>query len=206
MKVGAEGDVLCFSFDGIKNITSGEGGAIVTADAALLARVRDGRLLGVEKDTEKRYQGARSWQFNVQHVGFRFHMSNLMAAIGREQLKKLPRFAAHRARCVARYRKELQGIAAISLFDFDYDNIVSHIFPVRVLDSRRDALMDHLRSRDIECGLHYQPNHLLELFAPGYPLPASDRLGAALPSLPLQAELTDDEQSAVIGAVRDFLC
>ena len=64
-KVGGFGDIACFSFDGIKNITSGEGGCIVTDDQEILNRVRDARLLGVEKDTEKRYSGQRSWDFNV---------------------------------------------------------------------------------------------------------------------------------------------
>src|SRR5262249_25434921 len=132
-------------------------------------------------------------------------MSNLMAAIGREQLKKLPAFAAHRGRCVARYREELRHVAAVRMLDLDYANIVSHIFPVRIVDGRRDALMEHLRGKDIECGLHYQPNHLLDLFAPGYALPAAESLGAELLSLPLHAELTDDEQSTVLLAVRDFL-
>lgn len=108
--VGAEGDVICFSFDGIKNITSGEGGAVVTGDKALSQRIRDARLLGVEKDTEKRYSGQRSWVFDVHHQGYRYHMSNLMAAIGREQLKKLPQFAEQRKRCAARYRRELSLI------------------------------------------------------------------------------------------------
>ena len=84
-RAGATGDVVCFSFDGIKNITSGEGGAVVTSDAEVAERVRDARLLGVEKDTDKRYAGARSWEFDVTHQGWRYHMSNIFAALGRTQ-------------------------------------------------------------------------------------------------------------------------
>jgi dTDP-4-amino-4,6-dideoxygalactose transaminase len=62
-RVGGFGDISCFSFDGIKSITSGEGGCIVTDDPDLLTRVKDSRLLGVEKDTEKRYTSRRSWKF-----------------------------------------------------------------------------------------------------------------------------------------------
>src|SRR5450759_1400654 len=82
-RVGATGDVVCFSFDGIKNITSGEGGAVVTSDAAVANRIKDARLLGVEKDTEKRYTGKRSWEFDVTAQGWRYHMSNVFAALGR---------------------------------------------------------------------------------------------------------------------------
>ena len=81
-KIGSFGDLACFSFDGIKNITSGEGGAVVTSDPRVIQSVQDARLLGVQRDTEKRYQGARSWEFDVQHQGYRYHLSNLFAAMG----------------------------------------------------------------------------------------------------------------------------
>ncbi len=202
--VGSAGDILCFSFDGIKNITCGEGGALITRDAELAARVRDARLLGVEKDTDARYGGGRSWTFDVRHLGFRYHMSNLMAAIGREQLKKLPRFADHRRACVRRYRDALSGLNGISALDLRYDEIVPHIFVVRVADGRRDDLMQFLRDQDIECGLHYQPNHILSLFADGAPRPVADRLGTELLSLPLHAELTETDQDRVIQGLISF--
>jgi dTDP-4-amino-4,6-dideoxygalactose transaminase len=203
--VGAQGDVLCFSFDGIKNITSGEGGAVVTGDSSLARRIQDARLLGVEKDTEKRFKGERSWTFDVLHQGFRYHMSNLMAAIGREQLKKIDRFSAHRKQCVTRYRHELKDVPDLTLLDLDYDNIVSHIFVVCVKHGRRDALMEYLRASGIECGIHYQPNHLLSYFSTKYPLPVAEALGEELLSLPLHAALTEEEQNIVIATVREFL-
>ena len=88
-KIGAQGDIICFSFDGIKNITSGEGGAIFTSDVKVIEYVKDARLLGVEKDSEKRYKGERSWDFDVTIQGYRYHMSNIFAAIGRVQLEGL---------------------------------------------------------------------------------------------------------------------
>ena len=74
-RIGSIGDITCFSFDGIKNITSGEGGCIVTSDQTILNRIKDARLLGVEKDTLKRYEGHRSWDFDVSRQGWRYHMS-----------------------------------------------------------------------------------------------------------------------------------
>ena len=93
IRIGGSGDVVCFSFDGIKNITSGEGGCIVTEDENVLGKLRDARLLGVEKDTKKRLLGERSWSFDVTNQGWRYHMSNIMAAIGIEQLKKFESFS-----------------------------------------------------------------------------------------------------------------
>lgn len=204
-RVGASGDVVCFSFDGIKNITSGEGGAVVTNDTKLAQRIRDARLLGVEKDTEKRYQGERSWEFEVTHQGYRYHMSNLMAAIGREQLKKLHAFSEHRRQCVARYIAALRGVDGIRLLDFDHWQIVPHIFCIRVVNGSRNALMTHLRNLEVECGIHYQPNHKLQYFASNYSLPVAEKLAEELLSLPLHAELGDVEQVRVISAVLDFM-
>lgn len=204
-RIGVEGDILCFSFDGIKNITSGEGGAVVTGDRELAQRIKDARLLGVEKDTEKRYSGERSWDFDVRRQGYRYHMSNLMAAIGREQLKKIGRFAAHRQACVARYREGLAGLHGLKFLDLDYAHIVSHIFAVRIAGGRRDALMEELRASGIECGMHYLPNHLLEYFAADYPLPLVESLAKELLSLPLHAELTASEHERVIAEVASFL-
>lgn len=203
-KIGCLGDVVCFSFDGIKNITSGEGGAVVTSDKELARRIKDARLLGVEKDTEKRYEGKRSWSFNVSHQGFRYHMSNLMAAIGREQLKKIDIFSAHRKNLVQRYIKELSFVDGINILDLDYENIIPHIFSLRVPHRKRDDLMTHLRSNGIECGIHYMPNHLIEFYKSEYNLPISDILSYELLSLPLHADLSQDEQNKVILNVLNF--
>ena len=101
--IGSFGDIVCFSFDGIKNITSGEGGAVVTSDPVVAQYIRDARLLGVQKDTEKRYKGARSWEFDVVHQGYRYHMSNIMAAIGRVQLQNFPLFKKARQDLAKKY-------------------------------------------------------------------------------------------------------
>lgn len=203
-KVGCVGDVVCFSFDGIKNITSGEGGAVVTSDNELARRIKDARLLGVESDTEKRYKGQRSWNFDVRHQGFRYHMSNLMAAIGREQLKKVDVFASYRKTCVTRYIQNLKGVNAIKFLDLDYANIVPHIFVVRILDDHRDELMLELRTNNIECGIHYMPNHFLDFFSTKYTLPVANKLSGELLSLPLHPELTLQDQDKVIATILSF--
>ncbi len=203
-KVGATGDVVCFSFDGIKNITCGEGGAIVTADDEVARRARDARLLGVEKDTEARYASQRSWTFDVRRQGYRFHMSNLMAAVGRTQLTKLSRFSERRRQIAARYSTELDGLNWLRILDLNWEEIVPHIFVVRVLDGSREDFKEWLKERGIETGFHYQPNHTLSLFRNREPLPIADRLADEIVTIPLHAELTDEEQTAVIAAIKSF--
>jgi dTDP-4-amino-4,6-dideoxygalactose transaminase len=204
-RVGVDGDVVCFSFDGIKNITCGEGGAIVTSDARAAARARDARLLAVEKDTEKRYSGDRSWDFEVTDQGWRYHLSNLLAAIGSAQLKKLPQFAARRQALLQRYRADLGGVAGCAPLQPADPGLVPHIFVLRVFDGRREALLAALRGEGIECGLHYKPNHLLKRFRTDYSLPNVEALCGEVVSLPMHASLTDVEQARVVDVVRRFL-
>ena len=87
--IGSFGDVACFSFDGIKNITSGEGGLVVCQDRETARIAQDARLLSVEGDTRARFAGERTWDPDVVRQGWRFHMSNIMAAVGRVQLSRL---------------------------------------------------------------------------------------------------------------------
>ena len=203
-KVGAQGDIVCFSFDGIKNITSGEGGAVVTSDAALAQKLSDARLLGVERDTEARYAAQRSWNFDVHQQGFRYHMSNLMAAVGRAQLQKLPGFAARRVALAKRYRDALAPMNTLGLLDLEWDGMVPHIFVARVLGGRRAELAAYLKEQGIETGFHYQPNHKLSLFASPENLPASETVAEELLTLPLHVGMSDADQERIVTAIQTF--
>ncbi len=202
-KVGSCGDIVCFSFDGIKNITCGEGGAVVTADQSVAQRIRDARLLSVENDTEKRYTGSRSWDFDVKRRGFRYHMSNLMAAIGRVQLARLEsEFIPARRRLVRIYHDRFKDAPGLALLKMDISAVVAHIYPVRILNGRRGALIDRLQEQGIPTGIHYKPNHLLSLFGNGREsIPQAETLGNELTTLPLHPGLSDADAHYICDAV-----
>ena len=203
-KIGSFGDVACFSFDGIKNITCGEGGCIVTSDEAVAEAARDGRLLSVEKDTEKRFSGQRSWEFDVERQGWRYHMSNIMAAIGRVQLARLePEFIPARRALTAIYEQRLVDVDGLALLHTDaQDFVVRHIMPVRVLGGRKDAVKEFLAARDIPTGVHYKPNHLLSCFGGGaQSLPVTEQLYAELVTLPLHPGLSTEDVESVCDAL-----
>ena len=191
--VGASGDVTCFSFDGIKNITSGEGGAVVSRDDTLLQRVRSSRLLGVQADQD------------VTRQGWRFHMSDLFAAIGREQLKRLPaELGPRRVALAKRYQQELSGLPVKALY-MPLDEIIPHIYPVRVSAQKRDFIRETLQAAGIATGLHYKPNHLLSYYQTSYSLPVAERVYRELLTLPLHPEITDEEQTLIIETLREHL-
>lgn len=206
-KIGSFGDVVCFSFDGIKNITSGEGGAVVTADRDVVACVQDARLLGVVKDSEKRYSGERSWEFDVTEQGWRYHMSDLMAAIGRTQLMRFEgEFKPKRMALARKYRELLKGLNGVQLFKTDLDAVVPHILPIRVLGGRRERVMQALSAQGTQTGLHYKPNHLLTRFGAGrVALPVVERLYEELLTLPLHPGVSFDDVDQIVGVIRGTL-
>jgi dTDP-4-amino-4,6-dideoxygalactose transaminase len=206
-KIGSFGDIVCFSFDGIKNITSGEGGAVVTKDVQISSKVKETRLLGVLGDTEKRFAGERSWEFDVKRQGYRYHMSNLMAAIGRVQLRRLDNeFAPKRRQLLEGYHNCLKSISGIGLLDYDPDFIVPHIMPLRVLNHLRDKLKKYLAENDVETGVHYKPNHLLAYYGSGaVSLPTTEKLYEELLSLPLHPELDINDVKRITGMIKQFL-
>ncbi len=201
--VGATGDVVCFSFQGTKNITSGEGGAIVTADPVVAERARDLRLLGVLRDTEKRYARQRSWEFDVVEQGWRYHMSDLFAAIGRVQLRRFPTdFRPLRVHLAQRYRRLLASASEMRSLDLEYGPIVPHIYPVYVPNGRRDALREALAESGIETGIHYKPNHLLSKYGAGKPsLPVAEQLYREMLTLPLHPDLTEAQQDEIVSII-----
>ena len=205
--VGAHGDMVCFSFDGIKNITSGEGGAVVTGDPEVARRVRDARLLGVEKDSEKRFAGERSWDFDVTRQGFRYHLSNIFAAIGRVQLRRFPEeFAPRRVALAHRYRANLAHVSGVGLLDATLGPVVPHMQPILVRDNRRDGLRRRLHDSGVQTGIHYKPNHLLSYYGGGkLRLPVSERLYGQLLTLPLHPELTEDDVDCICAMIAQFI-
>lgn len=210
-KIGSRGDVVCFSFDGIKNITSGEGGCIVSFDAEVARLCADARLLSVENDTQQRFSGGRSWDFDVHYQGYRYHMSNIMAAIGRVQLTRLDaEFAPARRRLLSLYHEKLAPLAGVALLRLDpADDIVPHIMPVRILHGRKDALKAHLAAQGLPTGVHYKPNHLLtyfnEILPAGLPLPVTERLFSELVTLPLHPLVTEADVHTICAAIRSGL-
>ena len=205
--VGSFGDIACFSFDGIKTITSGEGGCVVTEDQEIINKVRDARLLGVERDTERRYAGERSWDFDVTAQGWRYHMSNIMAAIGMEQLKRISEISQVRQKLASRYNARLNGWKNLRVLPNDYTQVVPHIYPV-ILEAGQDRnkIREALDKKEIQTGVHYQPNHWLTAYVDdtALPLPATEAVYPKLLSLPLHLDMSEKDVDYVCETLQEL--
>ncbi|HEY41118.1 MAG TPA: DegT/DnrJ/EryC1/StrS family aminotransferase [Dehalococcoidia bacterium] len=200
--IGSFGDIACFSFDSIKNITCGEGGAVVTGDGKLDNLVRQKRLLGMDRPSQTGLWKDRASFYEVRTQGYRYHMSNINAAIGLAQLAKLDRFIARRKEICRRYNESFRCHPLIQCLNIDYDSVAPHIYVIRVKDGRRDYLVDYLKERDIETGINYIPNHLHAFYRqPQRDLPQTEQAYQEILTLPLHCGLTDEDVSQVISGV-----
>ncbi len=201
--VGSFGDTCCFSFDPIKNLTCGEGGAILTDDDKLADIIVKKRILGIDKDTWNRYQHKRNWSYEVHLKGYRYHMSNINAAIGLVQLQKLDKFTKRRQEIARSYDKALADIKEVHPLKHNYDRISP--FNYTILADRRDDLMVYLEGKGVGTVINYIPNHDQPLFGGvKADLPNTKKAYKDMVSIPMHAGLTDEDVAVVIKAIKDF--
>lgn len=205
--IGSTGDIICFSFDGIKNITCGEGGCVVTDDPKVLQAVKDARLLGVKNDSERRFAGERSFKFDVVNQGWRYHMQNMNAAIGIEQLKRLDNFRSKKYQLWKNYHNSFLNSNIITpvLKEPDID-IIPHIYPI-ILPSPeiRELCQKALTGNNIQHGMHYQPNSSLSFYnQPQNSTPNTYWYFERSLTIPFQTLLRSDEQKLIIDILRDI--
>ncbi|MEV8626026.1 DegT/DnrJ/EryC1/StrS family aminotransferase [Streptomyces sp. NPDC051079] len=188
--VGAGGTALtCFSFGPIKNLTCGQGGMVIPRSPQEAERLRRLRLLGVVQSQNER---ADITTYHVDSFGLRYQLSSINAAIGLAQLDRFATTERVRRRLWRAYRQALAQVDGVTLVDVDVDRAVPHLCQVRV--PRRDEVFAELRARGIGVGVHYPPNHRQPAFAAWRrSLPATERAGAEILSLPFHQHLTRDD-------------
>jgi dTDP-4-amino-4,6-dideoxygalactose transaminase len=218
--IGAlESDATVYSFYATKTIATGEGGMIVTRDPALAARCRVMRLHGIDRDAFDRYRSQRpAWHYEVIAPGFKYNMTDLAAALGIHQLRKVHRFQQQRAQMAARYDTALASLpVSLPPKAPDGDMHAWHLYVIRLQDPiahQRDQFITELASRGIGTSVHFIPLHLHPYWRDTYHLAPED-FPCALDSyeraisLPLYTKMTPADQERVIRAVvevAEMLC
>lgn len=189
--VGARGRAGMFSFTPTKNMTTGEGGMVLTDDRALADRLRLLRNHG------------QSGLYEHGSLGYNWRLSDILAAVGEVQLGKLPAILGHKRDLAAALTDRLAGTPGITAPVTRPDR--DHVFMLytTVVDEGRDELRDHLLASGIEARLYFPPAHRQPVFADLEPvdLPVTDDLAAHMLSLPIHAQLTVDDLDAVVAAI-----
>src|SRR5579872_675900 len=199
---GTFSDAAAYSFYATKNITSAEGGLLLTNRDDLAEKVRILSLHGMDRDAWKRYMKGGSWVYDVVEVGYKCNMPDTAAALALSQLRKLPALQARRDRIAQRYLQELGGIAGLKSAAKIPDQPDRHswcVFAILVEEETagisRDDLIEELKLRNIGTSVHFIPTHRFSAYqnVRKTDLPATEKISKQIVSLPLYPGLADED-------------
>ncbi|MCU0963796.1 MAG: DegT/DnrJ/EryC1/StrS family aminotransferase, partial [Burkholderiaceae bacterium] len=210
-----DSDATVFSFYANKTITTGEGGMLVTRDAALAKRARVMRLHGMNRDAFDRYTAkVPSWYYEVVAPGFKYNLTDIAAALGLQQLKKARAFQQRREQLAAMYDAAFADLPLrLPPRARAGDQHAWHLYVLRLADGagiERDRFIERLFDAGIGCSVHYIPLHLHPYWRERYALqpgqfPQSQRAYERMFSLPIYTRLSDADVQRVVDAVRAIL-
>ena len=207
-------DATVFSFYANKTMTTGEGGMLVTRNAELAKRARVMRLHGMNRDAFDRFTAKTpSWYYEIVAPGFKYNMTDIAAALGIHQLKRLPAFQQRREQIARAYNEAFADLPLILPPEAPEGDVHSwHLYVLRLSDEleiERDVFIERMYALGVGCSVHYIPLHLHPYWRERYELrqgqfPHSQKAFERMLSIPLYTAMTDADVQRVIAAVRSI--
>ncbi|MBW2148405.1 MAG: DegT/DnrJ/EryC1/StrS family aminotransferase [Deltaproteobacteria bacterium] len=205
--IGSSGDITCFSFDPVKVITSIDGGAVVVSRPEDVENLHRLRLLGVDRDTIERYKNKRAWDYDVVSRGFRYHMTNINASIGISQLSRIHEFISSRQRACKLYNEKLRDVKDLIVPNTDYEGISPFIYYIRVLNGKREEVINTLAKNNIASGIHFLPSHRFTFYsnARRSDMSVTERVSREIMTLPLHSGMKTETVEHVARVISEVL-
>lgn len=199
-------DMVVASFHPVKLVTTGEGGMVLTRDKALAERVALLRSHGITRDpAAMQGESHGPWYYEQVTLGYNYRITDIQAALGASQMRRLPAFLARRRELVARYRTALAGLPLVLPAPGADQDSTWHLFVIRVAAERRRKIFESLRAAGIGVNVHYIPVHLQPDYARiGFgagQFPEAERYYSGAITLPMYPAMTDAEQDRVVQAL-----
>lgn len=210
--VGTLGDITAFSFYATKNITTGDGGMVTTESSDMADLIRSLRLHGLSRDAAARDAHGETWGYEIKHLGFKYNMTDILAAVGIHQLARIQEFTDARQRIVDLYNLELADVAEVLLPVVRPDVTHAwHLYIIRLaleqLSISRDEFINQLHAKNIRTSVHFMPLHLHQYFKERFRFVPTDFPHATecfdrVISLPLYTRMTPSDVRRVTTAIR----
>lgn len=210
-KIGSISDMTMFSFHPVKHITTGEGGIITTNNKEFYEKLLQFRAHGITRDKEKMHEYHGPWYYEMQFIGYNYRMTDIQAALGVSQLKKIDRFIELRRKYVALYNEAFKDIDEI-ITPFQHEDGQSswHLYVIRLkldkLKASRREIFEALQQQNIGVNVHYIPVHFLPYYQKlGYKkgiCPNAEKLYEEIITLPLFPGMSEKDVNDVIKAVQ----
>lgn len=168
--VGEISDMTCFSFHPVKNMTTGDGGAITTNNKKLYEKLMVARVNGMDKNSWRRNTSTGTWDYEIVSEGYKYHMNDLSASLGIHQLKKLNKFNLKRRKIAEKYNQKLEKIDNIFVPKSNYDkNSSNNLYPILLdvdeLKINRNEVINKLKEYNIGSIVYFRPLHLQPYFS-----------------------------------------
>jgi dTDP-4-amino-4,6-dideoxygalactose transaminase len=210
IKLGIWGDIGCFSFFSNKNMTTGEGGMIVTNNEAYSQRLHLLRSHGMTSLTWDRHKG-HAWSYDVVDLGYNYRIDEIRAALGKVQLGKLAANNERRRRLTQVYRDALQELTPQVVVPFENHAGISaaHLMPVLLpAGINRQSFMESMKLQGIQTSIHYPPIHTFTAYNGGkakYSLPNTEEVAGRELTLPLYPAMSSADVFTVVKAIAHTL-
>lgn len=214
-KIGTLSEFSCFSFYAIKNITTAEGGAVTLEDDDLADKIRLYSLHGMSRDAWKRYTSTGSWYYEVLYPGFKYNMTDIQAALGLCQLKKLEIFIRRRQELARLYDEGFSGLEELRPLSVRSEVVhARHLYPIllnlEALSIDRARFIEELRAENIGTTVNFVPVHMHPYYRDTFghksgDFPVAEDAYSRLISLPLYPRMTDEDALNVIEAVKKVI-
>lgn len=209
-------DATVFSFYANKTMTTAEGGMLVSRNPEIIERAKIMRLHGISRDAFDRYRSEKpAWFYEVIEPGFKYNLTDIAAAIGLQQLKKIDSFQQKRQQLADKYDKALADLPLIlpPRPVNQESQHAWHLYPIRLSEKSpiaRDKLIEQMAQYKIGCSVHFIPLHRQPVWRDTYQLsaeqfPVADKLYQSEISIPLFTKMTDDDQNRVIDALYQII-
>ncbi|MDE1851451.1 MAG: DegT/DnrJ/EryC1/StrS family aminotransferase [Candidatus Micrarchaeota archaeon] len=199
-KIGTFGDISCFSFYGNKIVTTGEGGMCLTDNRELAEKMMILRNQGTKP---KESHGNRYW---TDVIGFNYRLTNMQAAIGAAQIKKIGKVISDKRKMASHYNKLLSNVEGVTVQpEMPWAKNVYWYYSILVDKSKRSMVMERLDKEGIETRPFFYPLHMLPMYNTGKNLPVAQELSVRGINLPSSPNLTKEEISYICGSIADIL-
>ncbi len=197
----------CFSFFPTKNLTTGEGGMVTTNDKKLIQKIKTLMGHGIPKMTDQRIKEKKPWHRSAIMPGYNFRMSNILAAIGVEQMKKINKMNSLRRKHAIYLNQKLKNIDSIGLpIEMPQTKHVYQMYTIKLKKGNRDELVKKLKQKGIEASVHFDPPvHLQSYYKQKNKLPITEKVSKSIITLPMFPQLTKKELNYMITTIKRLL-
>lgn len=212
-QIGKNSKFCCLSFYPTKNITTIEGGALLTNSEEVYKRASSLGLHGISRDSWKRYSKDGSWRYDVSEIGFKYNMTDIEAAVGLAQLESINSMKKHRDTVAKLYKQHLTDIPGLEILDGNkYSKPFRHLFVIKTNSPKitRDEFIEKMKKEDIICSVHFIPVYHFSIYKKLFSFkpkdfPETEKAFASCVSLPFGSYLKLKDAMRVVEITRKIL-